>query len=179
VEDVASYPQRATEIGIFTTAGTGKTQGSSRNRYWPSLAPGRWKLTPRSSLTLVVAGRSRRKVPQCLPYDGVILDFLFVLIAEDQHCGGSRICLFRSGRRRRTARVNIGIALLAHSLLLKALGVHFVGQADLVLLTLIVGGAGIPPPIGINSVAQPRIAKAATATETIISEAEGADSKVV
>src|SRR6202020_2330583 len=64
-------------------------------------------------------GVLRRKIPQCLSYDGVILDFLFVLIAEDQHGGGSGLCAFRLVLRRRAARVNILIALLTHSLLIQ------------------------------------------------------------
>jgi len=50
--------------------------------------------------------------------------------------------------------MDILIALLAHSLLIEALGVHLIGKASLILLVLIVGGTGIPPPVGIDSAAE-------------------------
>ena len=69
----------------------------------------------------------RSEVPQCLSYDGVILDFLFALIAENQHRGGSGFrALWNMGRRRCRTRVGVLIALLAHALFFKTLLVHLV-----------------------------------------------------
>ena len=57
----------------------------------------------------------RREVPQNLAYDGVILHFLLVLIAENQHRGWHRFHgILLAGLRRRRVRIHILIALLAH-----------------------------------------------------------------
>jgi hypothetical protein len=58
-------------------------------------------------------------------------------------------------------------------LLIEALGVHLVGEADLVLLVLIIGRIGIPPPVRIISVT-PSTAE----SEAVISEFSGADSQI-
>lgn len=109
------------------------------------------------------------EVPQGLAYDGIILNLFFVSIAENQDCIGydlGRVDL--AGRPRRRGRLPISVliillALFAHSLLVEALGVHFVRHVNLVLLILIVGRAGIPPPIGIERASiPPGIAKATT-----------------
>lgn len=126
-------------------------------------------------------GMLRRERPQRLADDSVILHFLPTLIAEYQHGGRSgfgSFCLVR-GRRRRT-RIQVLIALLAHPLLIEVLLVHLVGQAYLILLILIVRGAGIPPPIRIERAVAPRISVAAAAVSVaIISEPVSADSQIV
>jgi hypothetical protein len=53
------------------------------------------------------------------------------------------------------------------------LGVHLVGEADLVLLVLIIGRIGIPPPVRIVSVT-PSTAE----SEAVISEFSGAESQI-
>lgn len=119
----------------------------------------------------------RSEVPQRLPYDGIVLYFQPALIAEHQHRGwsGFRTLGFMR-RRRRRPRINILIALLAHPLLIKALLVHLVGQANLVLLVLIVRRAGIPPPIRIEQTVTPRITAAADIAGAVIPQAVGANS---
>ena len=117
----------------------------------------------------------RSEVPQCLSYDGVILDFLFALIAENQHRGGGGFrALWNMGRRRSGTRVRILIALVAHVLFFKTLLVHLVRQAELILLVLVIGRTRIPPPVRINST-EPRVAITATESKAIVSEAAGAE----
>jgi hypothetical protein len=71
----------------------------------------------------------RSEIPQGLAHDGIILHFLFVLIAENQHRGRSRLRYFffvLTGWRRRGLGIEILIALFAHPLLVKPLRVHLV-----------------------------------------------------
>jgi hypothetical protein len=60
-------------------------------------------------------------------------------------------------------------------LLIEALGVHLVSEADLVLLVLIIGRIGIPPPGRIISVTP---STAESESEAVISEVSGADSQI-
>ena len=123
----------------------------------------------------------RSEDPQSLAYDGVILHFLFVLIAENQHRGLRRLRGFLftfAGLRRRRVRIHILIALQAHPLLVKALRVHLVRQTNLAFPVLIVGRSGIPPPVRIASAAKVRICitQAPPASDAIIPEAPVSDS---
>jgi len=134
----------------------------------------RWKVETGKGNFL---GPLRGKIPERLAYDGVIFYFLCVLIAENQYGGGVS---FHSLRRLRGRRVSLTVSVLvgvpAHSLLVEALLIHLVGEADLVLLILIVGRIGIPPPVGIDSTIEVRITEATAESETIMSEVAGADS---
>src|ERR1700688_3764494 len=109
----------------------------------------------------------RGEVPQGLADDGIILHLFFVSIAENQDCIGDdlrRVHLAGCPRRWwRRPLISVLIILFAHSLLVEALRVHFVRYLNLVLLILIVGRAGIPPPVGIERASvPPGITKAAT-----------------
>src|SRR5580658_4833972 len=73
----------------------------------------------------------RVEAKQGLADDRVIVYFLFVLIAENQHRGRRGFVEFLvlsmlAWRRRRQPRIEILIALLPHPLLIKALLVHLV-----------------------------------------------------
>lgn len=128
-------------------------------------------------------GALRPEHPHRLADDGIILDLLLVLIAENQHrrdtgFGGVR----RTRRRRRRASIHILIALLAHSLFVQALLVHFIRQPRLLFLILIVGRT-IPPPVGIDSATEVGItvtpAPTAAVSVAIISETVAAESATV
>ncbi len=109
-----------------------------------------------------------REYPHHLSNDGVVSYFLLVLITENEHGRlGSFRALGLAWRRRRGARIYILVGLLAHLLFREALLVHLIGQADLILLILIVGGTGVPPPVGIDSAAQVRISITPTAAVSI------------
>src|SRR5271169_3495273 len=76
------------------------------------------------------------EIPQGLADDRVIVYFLFVLVAENQHgswSGFRHFFLVFARRRRSRVRIQILIALMAHPLFLQALSVHLVGQTSLVL----------------------------------------------
>src|SRR5258706_5990065 len=125
----------------------------------------------------------RSEDPQSLAYDGVILHFLFVLIAENQHRGLRRLCGFFftfAGLRRRRVRIHILIALLAHPLFVQALRVHLVRQTNLAFPVLVVGRTGIPPPVRIDSAAEIRVRVAPTppAPNAIIPEAAASESPI-
>ena len=158
--------------------------GSARG-YWPSFPPGTRKSTPRSSFVLVVAGRSRSE-------SGIF----FGALAEDSiasalrwRSSGLPVCADRGTparwlagfrvlglvqRWRRRPGICILIILLAHALFVKALLVHLVSQPSLVLLILIVG-AGIPPPVRINSAAEVRVSVAQPAAVSEAAISKGAD----
>lgn len=130
-------------------------------------------------------GVLRGEYPHRLADDGIILDLLLVLIAENQHrrhngIGAPRLTRRRRRRRRRRVSIPILIALLAHSLFVQALLVHLIRQTSLFILILIVGRT-IPPPVGIDSAAEVGITVAPTAAVavTIVSEAVAAESKTV
>lgn len=119
----------------------------------------------------------RSEVPQRPAYDGVILHFLLMLIVENQHRGRySFRAWFLVRWLRDWARISVRVGGGAHSLLLKALRIHLIGEAYLVLLILIVGGIRIPPPVRIECTSvPPRIpiaVKSATAVPiAVVSEA--------
>jgi len=125
------------------------------------------------------------EVPERLTDDGVVANFLFVLIAEHQNCIGQdrrTLCLVLSGTRfRGGTRVKILIAvsffLAQHLLLFETLLIHLVGSGAIAFVVFVVGRAGIPPPGRIVIAAvRPRIAKAATVeTEAVIAESIGAE----
>ena len=125
------------------------------------------------------------EVPERLADDGVVANFLFVLIAEHQNCIGQdrrTLCLVLSGTRfRGGTRVKILIAvsffLAQHLLLFETLLIHLVGSGAIAFVVFVVGRAGIPPPGRIVIAAvRPRIAKAATGeTEAVIAESIGAE----
>jgi len=101
----------------------------------------------------------RVEVKQGLADDGVIVYFLFVLIAENQHRGRRGFVEFLmlsmlAWRRRSQPRIEILIALLPHPLFIKTLLVHLVGQPGLVLLVIVERRTRIRPPIGI---VEPRV----------------------
>ena len=134
-------------------------------------------------------GVLRRKVPKRLFHDRVILHFQLVLIAENKNRRRNSIGLIRSSRvagswrcrsrRRRcirggsVGRVGILIGLLAHSLLVEALGIHLVCPADLVLLILIIRRIRIPPPVRVDAAIKPGISvtPGTTIAVAVISEA--------
>src|ERR1700691_413051 len=96
----------------------------------------------------------RGEVKQGLGDDRVIVYFLFVLIAENQHRGRRGFVEFLvlsmlARWRGRHPGIEILIALLPHPLLIETLLIHLVGQASLVLLVIVERRTRIRPPIGI------------------------------
>lgn len=71
--------------------------------------------------------------------------------------------------------------MLTHLLFSEALLIHLVGQAHLIMLVLVVGGIGVPPPIRIDSAAQVGVSVTPTAAVSITitskSRTVGADSQ--
>jgi hypothetical protein len=97
------------------------------------------------------------KIPERLADDGVVLNLLPMLIAEDQQ--GRRedrtsllfiVCRGTRGRWRVGVLIAIGLFLAKHSLLFEALLVHLVGEGEIVVVVVVVAGIRIPVP-------QPRI----------------------
>lgn len=124
----------------------------------------------------------RREIPERLAYDGVVLHFKMVLIAENQHRSWRGPCIRWPRGLRRGAPIDILIALpilFAHSLLIEALRVHLVRHVNLILLILIVG-AGIPPPVRINPSAKVGISEATAISiaETVVPEGTEAEAAV-
>jgi len=122
--------------------------------------------------------------PERLADDGVVLHFLFVPVAEDEHGGWHDRGAFwflitRSGSRVRiSVLIAVGLFLAQHPLLVEALRVHIVRDGAIPLVVVVIGRTGIPPPVGIVvSAIRIRIKDAATATEAkaVVSEAEGAN----
>lgn len=112
-------------------------------------------------------GVLRSEYPQSLADDGVVLHFLFVLVAEDQDRVRTGGRAFRGARRCR-ARIGILIALLA----------PLVVRARIVRRAGILVGRGIivPPPVGINSAAKIRISQPRAAeSKAIVAEAASTD----
>jgi len=129
-------------------------------------------------------GVLRIEVPQRLPDDGVVADFLLVLVAEDEHGvrqNGRALGLALRGTARRRCvdiLITVGLFLLHHLLLsrllfIETLLVHIFGDGSILVVICIIGRVGIPPPEGIvKSAIQPRIRKIAATWETEASIAE-------
>lgn len=111
-----------------------------------------------------------RKAPQCLPHNGVILNFLLVLIAEYQQRGWRSFGAFFLVRRRgRRPRIQVLILFVAHALFFQALRVHLIGQTDFLLPVHVIGRTGIPPP-GIIVAAPDWPSPSAAAAESEVTE---------
>src|ERR1700686_2083395 len=124
----------------------------------------------------------RREIPQHLAYDGVVLHFKMVLIAENQHGSRRGPCIRLPRGLRRGTRIDIPIALpilFVHPLLIEALRVHLVRHVNLILLILIVR-AGIPPPVRIDPSPEIgiSISIATAVAETVVPEATEAEATV-
>ncbi len=89
----------------------------------------------------------RRETPQRSAYDGIILHFLLVLIAEYQDCGRQQLRVLFLARRSRWPRIRILIAGLSCIIL----STHIISVTGLILLLLIILRTRIPPPVGINA----------------------------
>ena len=104
------------------------------------------------------------EVPQSLPDDRIVADFLVVLVAEDQDRGGKDrvrgISLgmgYGAGLRVRIL-IAVGFLLAHHALLLQTLLVHLVGDGEILVVVVIVRRVVIPPvpQPGIIAPAPPR-----------------------
>src|SRR5579863_2321497 len=123
------------------------------------------------------------EAPEGLADDGVVMDFLLVLIVEDQQGWGlwKSLLAWRRGGAGVNIPVAIGLFLTKHPLffclLRQTLLVHLVGLGEIILVILVIGRVRIPPPVGIVESAVVGIVIAAAGVAPAITGSVGAKAR--